>query len=419
MPENTSLRADAMLLFRRALGSVQPAVFLPRVLPACELPAHVSVLSIGKAGWQMAHAFAQHYSGTIDTGLVITKYRHSQGDISGFSVCEAGHPVPDRNGIRAGKLALEMVRSMDPQGHLVFLVSGGGSALFEVPEQGVSLEQIADVTSRLLRGGASIVEINTIRKRLSAVKGGKFAQLCGSRRITALVLSDVLGDRLDTIASGPVTPDSTTVKQAMAIVKRYDIPLSEQMQQALQRETPKELHNVSAQVTGSLRVACQNFVESATRLGYEAQLLTTTLDCQARHAGCFLASIAREVAEKPLPSLVLAGGETVVQVKGKGKGGRNQELALSAALGIEGLQNVVVAALGTDGSDGPTDAAGGIVDGNSTKRMRASGHDPVAMLDNNDAYHALSGSGDLVVTGPTGTNVNDLYFVLCSGQPSG
>jgi hydroxypyruvate reductase len=230
------------------------------------------------------------------------------------------------------------------------------------------------------------------------------------------VLSDVLGDRLDSIASGPAYPDATTAAEARRIVEKYGLALSPQAQQALARETPKRLDNVETYIIGSVRVLCEEAARAAEQLGYRPLILTTTLDCEAREAGRFLAAIVREVLASdqpiPRPCAVILGGETVVHVRGKGLGGRNQELALAAAIGIERLSGVVIAAAGSDGTDGPTDAAGGIVDGATVERLRGAGLDALQCLEENDAYRALTASGELFKTGPTGTNVNDLALVL-------
>ena len=255
------------------------------------------------------------------------------------------------------------------------------------------------------------MEINTIRKRLSRVKGGRFAQLCAPAKVFSIVLSDILGDPLDMIASGPAYPDSTTCDQAIAIAKKYDLKLSDRAWELLAQETPKELTNVTTRITGSVRELCAAAAKKCGEMGYEPILLTDLLCCEARHAGSFLASIAGTHRNPDKPMAFLAGGETVVRLTGKGKGGRNQELALAAAPGIESL-NAAVFSVGSDGTDGPTDAAGGYVDGETMAALREQGVDVFAVLQNNDAYHALEKSGGLIITGPTGTNVNDVAVLL-------
>ncbi|NLK19507.1 MAG: DUF4147 domain-containing protein, partial [Synergistaceae bacterium] len=262
-----------------------------------------------------------------------------------------------------------------------------------------------------------IVEINMIRKRLSSVKGGRFAQLAAPARVLSVVLSDVLGDRLDSIASGPAHPDGSTVDEALRIVDKYGLKLRPGLVEALKVETPKELDNVSTVIAGSVTSLCSAAEKTASELGYKTLLLSTTISCEAREAGAFMASIAREIraSGRPVapPCAVLLGGETIVRLKGKGKGGRNQEIALAAAMGIKGLKDVALLSIGSDGTDGPTDAAGGLVDGQTAENLKGLGMDPEDILAENDSYNGLNACGGLVITGPTGTNVNDLTLLLC------
>ncbi len=300
---------------------------------------------------------------------------------------------------------------------VLFLASGGGSALFEMPLDGVTLEDIASATRQLLASGADITEINTIRKRLSAVKGGRFAEACAPAEVASIVLRDVLGDSLDAIASGPAHPDGTTSQGALRIVQKNGIELTEGTMAALLQETPKALNNVKTRIIGNVTRLCTQAAETARALGYEPLILTTTLDCEARDAGSFLAAIAREVCASGRPAkapcAVILGGETVVHLKGTGRGGRNQEMALSAALGIRGMADTLVFSVGSDGTDGPTDAAGGIVTGDFVEACRTKGLSAEAHLQNNDAYTILGAADGLIFTGPTGTNVNDLTVLLC------
>ena len=375
----------------------------------------IIVASIGKAAWRMAKA-ASDILGNGITGAVVTKYQHSMGDIHGLEIYEAGHPVLDENTLKGTKALLEHVKNLSPDDTVLFLVSGGGSALFELPADGVSLSDMKDITSQLLACGADIVEINTIRKHLSSVKGGRFAELCKPAHVFMVVLSDVLGDRLDSIASGPAAPDFSTSDEALSIVKKYDLKLKPELLNILAHETPKELNNVTAVITGSVTALCQAACQIATSKGYNPLVLTTTLTCEAREAGSFLASIAREIkaSGRPVnaPCAIIAGGETVVHLTGHGLGGRNQELALAASMGIAGLDGVVIASLGSDGTDGPTDAAGGIVDGQTDALLKAKGISIPDVLKNNDAYNALKAADALLMTGPTGTNVNDVAVAL-------
>lgn len=376
------------------------------------------VASIGKAAWRMAKA-ASDILGSGITGAVVTKYEHSMGDITGLEIFEAGHPVPDMNTINGTKALLSHVKGLNPEDTVLFLVSGGGSALFEFPAEGVTLEDMQDITGQLLSCGADIVEINTIRKHLSSVKGGRFAEICAPAHVFMVVLSDVLGDRLDSIASGPAAPDMSTSDEALAIVKKYGLKVKPELMEILAKETPKTLDNVTATITGSVTELCRAVSELASKKGYTPLTLTTTLTCEAREAGSFMAGIAREVKTSgcpvKAPCAIIAGGETVVHLTGKGLGGRNQELALAAAEGISGIDGVIVASLGSDGTDGPTDAAGGIVDGNTAKVLREKGITIPDVLRNNDAYNALKQADALLMTGPTGTNVNDVSVVLIEG----
>ncbi len=364
------------------------------------------VASIGKAAWRMAKA-ASDILGSGISGAVVTKYDHSMGDITGLEIFEAGHPVLDENTLKGTKALLEHVKGLKAEDTVLFLVSGGGSALFELPAEGVTLEDMKDITSQLLACGADIVEINTIRKHLSGVKGGRFAQLCAPAKVFMVVLSDVLGDRLDSIASGPAWP---------AIVKKYCLNIKPELMKILAQETPKKLDNVTAVITGSVTALCQAACEIAKSKGYEPLVLTTTMTCEAREAGSLMASIAREVltSGRPVkaPCAIIAGGETVVHLTGHGMGGRNQEFALAAATGISGLEGVVIASLGSDGTDGPTDAAGGIVDGTTEATLKAKGINISDVLKENDAYNALKAADALLMTGPTGTNVNDVAMAL-------
>ena len=414
------LQRDAHAIIKRSIHAVLPDTAVQKALEDLETKRPAHVIAIGKAAWKMASAASGILGSRLRSGVVITKYGHSEGSIPGIEIIEAGHPVPDENGVRAARRVLEAADGLSEDDLVVFLVSGGGSALFEMPLPGVTLGDIAEVTRRLLACGADIVELNTIRKHLSAVKGGRFAQRCAPARVLSIVLSDVLGDPLDSIASGPAYPDSTTSADALKILKRYGIKIPESVRDALLLETPKALDNVETRITGNVNALCHSAMAAARDLGYAPLLLTTTLDCEARDAGALLAAVARQVKSsgepvKP-PCAVILGGETVVHLKGKGRGGRNQELALSASRGIDGLKNTLIFSVGSDGTDGPTDAAGGMVPGAFCSECRRLGLSVDASLDDNDAYTLLEAAGGLIVTGPTGTNVNDLTVLLCGGE---
>ena len=406
---NNILRADADAIIAASIEAVKPDEAVQRALQSFRPgKGRTLLVSTGKAAWQMAYA-AVKVLGHVDGGVVVTKYDHVKGEIPSVVCCEGGHPVPDQGSFDGTAKALDLVTGLTAEDTVVFLLSGGGSALFEAPL--VSAEELQDITRQLLACGADIVEMNTIRKRLSSVKGGRFAQKCAPAKVFSIVLSDILGDPLDMIASGPAYPDSTTCAQALAIAKKYSLKLSDTAWDLLAQETPKELSNVTTQITGSVRELCAAAAKKCAEMGYEPILLTDQLCCEARHAGSFLASIAATHKDEGKAVAYLAGGETVVRLTGKGKGGRNQELALAAAPGIAGL-NAAVFSVGSDGTDGPTDAAGGYVDGETMAAFAEQGVDVFAVLQNNDAFHALEKSGGLIYTGATGTNVNDVAVLL-------
>lgn len=471
---NQKLRSEAEQIMEYAIGKMLPDRAVVRALEACGLSGRIYLAAVGKAAWQMANAAVQYLKTPIVDGVVVTKYGHVKGDIPGVRCFEGGHPIPDENGLAGTQAILNMTADLTKQDHVLFLVSGGGSALFEKPL--VPLSDLQELSRQLLAAGASITEINTLRKRLSAVKGGRFAKWCEPAYIDAIILSDVLGDPLDMIASGPAAPDPTTCGEALAIVEKYHLDVTEEVLSCLGRETPKELGHVTSHVIGSVGQLCLSAAEKCRELGYEVHFLTDRMCCEAREAGSFLASIARsglaseervfvtQSSLAPRESLALdgsgllseegvfwdvsgtesekkacqavnglasveeafttgnppiagkkayiAGGECVVHLRGNGLGGRNQELALAAAEGLAGIPNAALFSVGSDGTDGPTDAAGGYVDGESFYALAARGIQIQDALARNDSYHALEAIGGLLKTGPTGTNVNDFSVVL-------
>ena len=409
-----TLKEELRAIAKEVIAASLPDEAVRRALAA--LPAargKTVVVSVGKAGWQMAKAAAALLDGAFDAGFVITKYGHSRGEIEGFRVFEAGHPQMDENSVRATQAVLDAVSGLAADDRVLLLLSGGGSALLEKPL--IPLAELREINAQLLACGADIVEINTVRKRLSAVKGGKFARLCAPARVFSIILSDVIGDRADMIASGPACPDASTAREAMEIVSRYGLRLSPEALLLMRAEPVTRLDNACALVTGGVGQLCRAAVEACVRRGYEAELLTDRLCCEAREAGAFLGCVAAAHARDGRRLAYVAGGETVVHLRGAGKGGRNQELALAAAQQIAGIGNAAVLALGSDGTDGPTDAAGGVVDGASRALLEARGLRIPAILDANDAYHGLEACDGLLVTGPTGTNVNDVSVVLIDG----
>lgn len=407
---NQTLRNHADQIVKEAITAVQPDAAVQRALASMQFPGRVLLVAAGKAAWQMAKAASECLSSRIENGVVVTKYGHVKGKIANFACFEAGHPVPDENSFRGTQAALDLISGLTEKDTVLFLLSGGGSALFEKPL--VSAEELQNITGQLLACGADIVEINTIRKRLSAVKGGRFAQLCRPARVEAVILSDILGDPLDMIASGPACADTATAEDAWRIQKKYALTMSEEALKLLDMETPKSLDHVHTQINGSVRELCGAAAKECERLGYEPVLLTDQLCCQAKEAGSFLASIAKTHAGDGKARAFIAGGETVVKLTGKGLGGRNQEIALAAAAGISGLPNAAVFSVGSDGTDGPTDAAGGYADGDTCQELMKHGLSIDDVLQNNDAYHALQKTDGLIFTGPTGTNVNDVAIAL-------
>ena len=409
MSEN--LRKDADRIIDRAIKESLPDSAVRKALQEFpETKGKVVLIAVGKAAWQMADAAYGFLGERITSGVVVTKYDHSKGRIGNLEIYEGGHPVPDENSYRGTSAAIKAVEGLGEEDIVLFLVSGGGSALFEKPL--IPSSDMARLTSELLASGASITEMNTIRKRMSAVKGGKFALLCKPAKVFSIVLSDIIGDPLDMIASGPAYPDSSTREEAAAIAEAYGLTLTDEMKKLLAEETPKSLDNVETHVTGSVRELCASASRAAEELGYKSFVITSYLSCIAREAGVMMADIAMHNKDSKESLAFIMGGETVVKLTGKGKGGRNQELALSAAPLLSSVENAAVFSVGSDGTDGPTDAAGGYVDSDTLSILKAKGIDVQKVLEDNDAYHALEKCGGLVITGPTGTNVNDVSVLL-------
>ena len=396
----------------------------------------VLLVGAGKAGAPMAQAAAAILGEHLSQGLVIVKegYTDQSNQLPPYTVIEAGHPVPDERGVQGAQRIRELLGQAQADDLVICLISGGGSALLVSPVEGVSLADLQDLTGALLGCGASINEINTLRKHLEQLKGGGLARLAAPAQVAALALSDVIGDPLEVIASGPTSPDPSTFQEAMDILQGYGLlekappGVLAHLRRGLAgavSETPKaedkifaNVHNV---IIGSNRQAAQAALEMAQSVGYNTLLLTTRLQGEARQAGRFLAAIARQtaVSGQPLskPACLITGGETTVTLsssaaQGGSLGGRNQELALGAASDLAGLPGVLLVTLATDGGDGPTDAAGAAVTGETLQRARQLGLDPQDFLERNDAYHFFERLGDLLKTGPTNTNVNDLTFIF-------
>lgn len=411
------MRTDASTIIETVIAENMPEKAVEDALRNHEFSGNIYLVAIGKAAWTMASAASSFLGERLKKGLVITKYDHAQGPLPRVEIIEAGHPVPDENSILGTEKALELAARLTAEDELIFLISGGGSALFEKPRDGVTLADLQDITSQLLAVGADIVEINMVRKRLSAVKAGRFAEICAPAKVFCIILSDVLGDRLDSIASGPLSPDLSTVSDAEKVVQTYALNLTERQRLYLSEETPKEVVGVKTLIMGSVRTLTRSAAECALKLGYTPYILTNSLNCEASEAGRFFASIAQDIHKGEStfkrPCAIIAGGETVVTLKGSGKGGRNQELSLSAAQGIKDLSDTLIFSLGSDGTDGPTDAAGGIADGETVDKLKSMSIDIEKSLADNDSYHALKAIDALIMTGPTGTNVNDVVVLLC------
>lgn len=402
---------DAKKIIDEALREALPDSAVEKALKDIHFDqGKVILISIGKAAWQMAKAAYDKLGERIATGAVVTKYGHSKGDIGKLEIFEAGHPVSDANTYLATQRCIELVSGLSKDDNVLLLISGGGSALFEKPL--VTEEESQAITKQLLYCGADIVEMNTLRKRLSAVKGGRFAKLCQPAHVSSIILSDIIGDPLDMIASGPAYPDSSTTEQALKIIDKYSLHLSAKALECIKRPTPKSLDNVTSYITGSVKQLCSSAAKTAKSLGYEPIFLTSSLNCEARDAGLFLSAIARDNEDSDKKLAFIAGGETVVHITGKGKGGRNQEIALAAADGIRNIKKCCIFSVGSDGTDGPTDAAGGCVDQDTAAKLEEKGINIASVLKENDSYEALKAVDGLIFTGPTGTNVNDLTVLL-------
>lgn len=411
MAQNTSFREEAKRICQYAIQASRPDVAVRTILAGMKFgEGRLVLIAVGKAAWTMADTAYRLLGGAVSDGVVITKYRHSQGAIGNLTIWEAGHPVLDENSFVGAQRAIQAVQGLGPKDTVLFLLSGGGSALFELSE--LPLAELQDISRQLLACGAQIQEINCVRKHLSQIKGGRFAAACAPAQVITVVLSDIIDDDVAAVASGPTCPDPTTSEQALAVVEKYGLRLSRQAMALLWEETPKQAERCRYYVCGSVRQLCRAAAEVCGNLGYESILLTDQLSCVARDAGSFLGSIAKTHAQLGKKCAFIAGGETVVKLTGTGKGGRNQELALAAAGQIAGLSNVAVFSVGSDGTDGPTDAAGGFVDGNTCARLQEAGLSIDGVLRQNDAYHALQAVDGLIFTGPTGTNVNDVSVVL-------
>jgi glycerate 2-kinase len=433
---------DTIIVFNAALDAVNPydavAKHIERVRTVCreEGLRNIYVVGFGKAAHAMTLALTDALSDRIVRGVVITKYGHASGRRlpETIEVHEAGHPVPDEQGVAGTLRVMDMLQEANSHSLVVCLISGGGSALLVAPYEGISLDEKQQMTRVLLQAGADIVDLNTVRKHLSRVKAGRLAEAAHPARVLSLILSDVIGDRLDSIASGPTSPDQTTYADALDVVTRYDAAgnIPQKITQLLRdgaagriADTPKKgspiFDRVENTIIGSNRIATEAARKKAMELGYETVVLTSGLQGEARDVARWFYRQALEsrscLASGRSTVCLIAGGETTVTVRGKGLGGRNTEMALAFALAIEGTSDITFLSAGTDGTDGPTDAAGAVVDGRTIGKARELGLDPQAYLDENDSYHFFEKAGGLFTTGPTGTNVMDLQILLLGPIP--
>jgi len=434
-------RERALAVLLAALEAVDPANAIKRQVSLSDETLRIGrrtydlgryrniyVIGGGKASGSMAQAVEEILGRRVTAGLVNVKYGYS-AETEIIRLNEAGHPIPDATGMAGTKQMVELARKATDEDLVICLISGGGSALMTLPVEGITLADMKALTDALLRCGATINEINAVRKHLSQIKGGNLARLAYPAEVVSLILSDVVGSPLDVIASGPTVPDTTTFADAWGVIERYGLleelpgPIVERLQrgkEGLIPETPKEGDEAFTQtynlVIASNEVAAEAAVAKAEKLGFHALLLSTFVEGEAREVGKVFAAIAKEILRSgrpvPRPACVVAGGETTVTVRGRGLGGRNQEMALSAALQIAGLEEVMIIPLATDGTDGPTDAAGAIADGSTLRRAQEMGLSASQYLADNDSYHFFQQLGDLLITGPTNTNVNDLIFTL-------
>ena len=437
----TARGEHARAIFSAGLAAAEPGHCVHRALTveagvlrcgARQFPldsiSSLRVLGAGKATAAMAQAAEEILGDRIDTGAINTKYGHAL-PLERIETFECGHPVPDEAGVTGAARQLALLENLDPTALVLCLFSGGGSALLPAPADGLSLAEKQETTRLLLACGATIDEINALRKHLSAIKGGLLSRAAAPARVLALMLSDVIGDPLDTIASGPTHPDSTTFAHCLQLVDRYNLrhQLPASVRQRLEDgangllpETPKVgdpcFAAAESVVVGNSSLAIDAATQKARALGYEVLVLTSRLQGEAREAAAALTAIAQEIATAdrpvPRPACIITGGETTVTLRGEGKGGRNQELALAAALHLDDWPAITLLSGGTDGTDGPTDAAGAIVNGQTLNRARAQGLEARDFLARNDSYHFFQALNDLVITGPTGTNVMDLQIAL-------
>jgi hydroxypyruvate reductase len=435
------LRENALAIFKAGLQAADPLEAIHRHVKRIGLKLQVGekvynlseyerifVIGGGKAGASMARAIEDLLKGRITAGLVNVKYGHLT-DLEVIRLNEAGHPIPDEAGVRGTQEIVDLARQAGEKDLVICLISGGGSALLPLPVPGITLEEKQTVTKLLLACGATINEINTLRKHISQIKGGQLARIVMPATLISLILSDVIGDPLDVIASGPTVPDESTFQDCWRILEKYHlvdrIPRSvlNHIRAGLSgrvAETPKPGDPAFAKtqnlIVGSNFLAVKAAAQKAKELGYNTLILSSFVEGETREVAKVHTAIVKEILNSgnpiPPPACIISGGETTVTLKGEGLGGRNQEFVLAAAIDIAGLKDVVVLSAGTDGTDGPTDAAGAIADGTTVQRAKELNLDPFKYLQENDSYHFFQPLGDLILTGPTNTNVMDLRILL-------
>jgi hydroxypyruvate reductase len=431
--QEAKLRRDAESVLQQAVAAVDPRKLAHDALAARaerieQVKGRVHLAAFGKAAAAMAQGARSALGYKVRHGVLIVPADCADEVPAGFETFRGGHPVPDQGSVAGSQAIRQMAEELGEDDMLLCLISGGGSSLLTIPPAGMPLEDVQEVTRLLLESGAPIEDVNCVRRHLDELKGGRLARAARPAEVLGIVISDVVGDPLEAIASGPISPDPSTFADAVSLLKRHRVwkrvPLAARgyLDRGISREiqdSPTRIdpcfEKARAIVAGNAHTAAEAACREAERLGYESQLLTTTLTGEARKAGQFLAETLRtlrgSIAERK-PTCIVTAGETTVKVRGEGKGGRNQELALSAALKLDGLESVLLASMGTDGIDGPTEAAGAVITGTTARRAREAGHDPAAALGRNDAYTVLRAVDDLIVSGPTGTNVADIQVML-------
>lgn len=433
------MRTDAVAIFNASLKAVDPISAVKRHLSVegdvlrvgdrdynLSTYDHIYVVGCGKAAASMSYALEEILQNRIDGGIINVKYGHTK-ELNYITINEAGHPIPDEAGVKGAKEIVALLQGVGETDLVLFVISGGGSALLPLPKEGIRLEDKQRVTELLLESGASIDEVNAVRKHISQVKGGQLARVAYPATSISLLLSDVVGDRMDVIASGPTVPDESTFGDCMSILERYHVKLPGSVMGLLKRglkgeleETPKGGDHIFEKtfplIIGSNIRALKAAEQKAKALGYTTLILSSSIEGETKEVAKVHTALAKEIHATgnpiPKPACIISGGETTVRITGNGLGGRNQEFVLASALEIAGMDDTVLLSCGTDGTDGPTDAAGALADGRTIQRAERLGMHPRDYLRNNDSYHFFEKLDDLIKTGPTNTNVMDVRLLL-------